>query len=37
VPYAEELRRLVIHGLLHLLGLTHAQMDPWQRTYLSTP
>jgi len=36
VTYASELRRLVLHGLLHLLGLTHRQMEPCYRKYLST-
>ena len=34
--YASELRRLVLHGLLHLLGLTHQQMEPLYRRYLET-
>jgi rRNA maturation RNase YbeY len=34
VSYASELRRLVLHGLLHLLGLTHAQMKPLYARYL---
>jgi len=36
VTYASELRRLVLHGLLHLLGLTHHQMEPLYRRYLET-
>ena len=32
--YAGELRRLVLHGLLHLCGLTHRQMEPLYRRYL---
>ena len=36
VSYASELRRLVLHGLLHLLGLTHRQMEPLYRRYLET-
>ena len=36
VTYASELRRLVLHGLLHLLGLTHAQMERCYRMYLGT-
>jgi probable rRNA maturation factor len=36
VPYSLELRRLVLHGLLHLLGLTHKQMEPYYRKYLTT-
>jgi probable rRNA maturation factor len=36
VTYGSELRRLVLHGLLHLLGLTHAQMEPHYRKYLET-
>ena len=35
VSYGSELRRLVLHGLLHLLGLTHAQMEAYYRKYLS--
>jgi probable rRNA maturation factor len=34
VSYASELRRLVLHGLLHLLGLTHREMEPHYRKYL---
>ena len=34
VSYAAELRRLVLHGLLHLLGLTHRKMEPLYRKYL---
>jgi probable rRNA maturation factor len=34
VSYTSELRRLVLHGLLHLLGLTHRQMEPYYRRYL---
>jgi rRNA maturation RNase YbeY len=36
VSYASELRRLVLHGLLHLLGLTHREMEPLYRRYLET-
>lgn len=36
VTYASELRRLVLHGLLHLLGLTHREMEPLYRRYLKT-
>ncbi len=36
VTYASELRRLALHGLLHLLGLTHRQMEPYYRKYLPT-
>jgi probable rRNA maturation factor len=35
VTYASELRRLALHGLLHLLGLTHRQMEPYYGKYLS--
>jgi probable rRNA maturation factor len=34
VSYASELRRLVLHGLLHLLGLTHREMRPYETKYL---
>ncbi|HTW92074.1 MAG TPA: rRNA maturation RNase YbeY [bacterium] len=34
VTYASELRRLVLHGLLHLLGLTHREMEPYYNKYL---
>jgi probable rRNA maturation factor len=34
VSYASELRRLVLHGLLHLLGLTHREMEPLYHKYL---
>ena len=34
VTYGSELRRLVLHGLLHLLGLTHREMEPLHRKYL---
>jgi len=30
VPRGEELRRLVLHGMLHLLGLDHENSDPSQ-------
>jgi len=36
VSYASEIRRLALHGLLHLLGLTHQQMEPLYRRYLET-
>jgi probable rRNA maturation factor len=32
--YREETRRLVLHGFLHLLGLTHKQMEPLYDRYL---
>jgi probable rRNA maturation factor len=34
VAYRTELRRLVLHGLLHLCGLTHRQMKPFESRYL---
>ena len=34
VSYASELRRLVLHGLFHLVGLTHREMEPLYRKYL---
>jgi probable rRNA maturation factor len=36
VSYASELRRLVLHGLLHLVGLTHREMEPLYRKYLKS-
>lgn len=35
ITYASELRRYVLHGLLHLLGLTHREMEPYYRKYLT--
>jgi probable rRNA maturation factor len=37
VTLASELRRLALHGLLHLLGLTHRQMEPLYDRYLGRP
>ncbi len=34
VSYASEIRRLTLHGLLHLIGLTHREMEPLYRRYL---
>lgn len=34
VSYASELRRLVLHGLLHIMGLSHRRMPPYHRRYL---
>jgi len=34
VSLEDELRRLVVHGLLHLLGYTHEQMRPLMERYL---
>jgi probable rRNA maturation factor len=34
VAYRDEVRRLALHGLLHLLGLTHGQMEPLYDKYL---
>jgi probable rRNA maturation factor len=34
--YASELRRLVLHGLLHLLGLDHGEMEPLYSRYLKS-
>jgi probable rRNA maturation factor len=34
VSYGSELRRLVLHGLFHLVGLTHREMEPLYRKYL---
>ncbi len=36
VSYSSELRRLIIHGLLHLLGFTHRQMEPLYERYLKS-
>jgi probable rRNA maturation factor len=36
VSCASEIRRLVLHGLLHLLGLTHRQMEPLYVRYLKS-
>jgi len=36
VSYSSELRRLVLHGLLHVLGLTHRQMEPLYERYLNS-
>ncbi|MBM3323515.1 rRNA maturation RNase YbeY [candidate division WOR-3 bacterium] len=37
VSYRSELKRLVLHGLLHLCGLTHRQMKPFEARYLQVP
>jgi len=34
VTCASETRRLTLHGLLHLIGLTHREMEPLYRHYL---
>jgi rRNA maturation RNase YbeY len=34
VSYHDEVRRLVLHGILHLLGLTHKQMEAWYKRHL---
>ncbi len=34
VAYRAELLRLVLHGLLHLCGLNHRQMKPFEARYL---
>jgi probable rRNA maturation factor len=36
VSLGSELRRLVLHGLLHLVGLAHRQMPSYHRRYLGT-
>ncbi len=36
VSYSSELRRLIIHGLLHLLGFSHRQMEPLYERYLKS-
>lgn len=34
LSYHEEVRRLVLHGMLHLLGLSHRQMEVWHKRCL---
>ncbi len=34
VGYHDEVARLILHGVLHILGLTHRQMEPYYREYL---
>jgi probable rRNA maturation factor len=34
VSYASEIRRLTLHGLLHLVGLTHREMEPLYKRYM---
>ncbi|MEA3311970.1 MAG: rRNA maturation RNase YbeY [candidate division WOR-3 bacterium] len=34
VSEEEEIERLVLHGLLHLLGYTHPRMEPIMKRYL---
>jgi probable rRNA maturation factor len=34
VSYRAELLRLVLHGILHLCGLSHARMKPYESRYL---
>jgi len=36
VSYSSELRRLVLHGLLHLFGFTHREMEPLYGRYLNS-
>ncbi len=35
--YHQEINRLLLHGLLHLFGLTHRQMEKWYPLLLSGP
>jgi probable rRNA maturation factor len=34
IPYRQELRRVVVHGVLHLLGMDHSTNDPDQEMLL---
>ncbi|MEO0082307.1 MAG: rRNA maturation RNase YbeY [candidate division WOR-3 bacterium] len=34
VAYHNELKRLMLHGILHLLGFTHREMEPFYRNCL---
>ena len=34
LSYHDEVKRLILHGVLHLLGLSHREMEPYYRRFL---